>query len=835
MKKNIDLKTIKKIQKILIVFILGLLVLLFVKNKLTKSIYVYNGKKLDLYSEQIVRDMSADQGISELEDGGLPEEHSMWDLFTFPMSFIASAIGLVARGLVYLIVLGIMSIIDVTLGQVGGKVQRLTIESVLLNKIPLLNPEFWIMPAKNIEGFYTTTASLIRGITITALVLQVFVLIVIAIKAMIRTLSLRKYVTQKQLQTDIDKVVLDWLMGIIILFGIVFYAALLIGVNNTFVNILGESIKIDGKDISSKLEGDIFSFNLMQGTVSLLLYIVLRIQAVTLFVMYLKRFIKLMFLIIISPLIATTYAIDRINDGKSQALATWNKMFVQTVFMQTIHIVVYISTVSILIHPGNDTFSLAGLVLSILGVNFLFTADKIIYNMFRMDQKETGSLVGASKLASKMVWASTAKKAISGGIKFGRTKMDLIRDTTEEIAEDVKDENKKAKEEKEKEKEKQKAKANNEKNVNTNTEEVDVKDKDQEKEENKEEALEEIKNQKLNIVDRASLNMTKMGINIKTKLYDKFGMNAPKELYEAQLKNKEKNLKLKQIHKKKQKQIKKATRKERTIRKATSIIAGTGTFMVKLGTQELDAPSVFSSIETGRNVAGGIKDAKKDKKTQAKSKEKSGARTNKEQENYEKTVESYQRVGETKLKKEDKDTNKHQLKKDEAVKNMLVSTKMKQELSGKNFDANTKEGKENLEQYNKAFETVNASQTSEYLNKNVKENKEKLEKYLKDKQGKTDQEIQMVLGQIEELVKQGVSLKTNTESPEVKNYMSSLVDMRYFVDREQYESISENFNGSFTNDILEDYLNNTEKYDEQEKQSEKEYDEESFDIDYYNI
>lgn len=842
----------KKVKKILIVFILTLLVLLFVKTHFAKSTCVYNANKLDLYSEEIVRDMSADQAVTNLNDGRLPEEHSMWDLFITPISFISSAIGFLFRSIIYLVISGIMLIIDKLLGEIGGQVQKLTIESILFNKVPLLNPAFWLMPAKNAEGLYTSAAGIIKGVTVIAVALQLLVLVVIAIKGIIRTVSLKKYVTKKQLQTDIDKILMDWFMGIIILFGVVFYAAIMIGINNTFVNILSETFKIDGKDITTNLEEDIFAFNQMMGTVSLMLYAVLRIQAITLFILYLKRFVKLMFLIIISPLIATTYAVDRINDGKSQALSAWNKMFIQTVFMQTIHIVIYVSTVSMLINPGNDTFSLAGLVLSAIGVNFLFTAEKIIYKMFGMDEKETGTLLGSSKLAQQIVWADTTKKLIGSGIKVGKARLEVLKEMGKgnvkvEVSIGPKDE----KEDKDKNKKK---KGNDEDSENVNKEapvinhdvnvkheiektdvQVEVNEETKtEPEEEKKEQSEETPN--LNLINRANLKMTKLGTDFKTKMYDTFGMNAPKELYEKQIKDKEKNLRLKEIHKKKKKQIKKSTRKRRVVKKATTILAGTGTFMVKMGTQELNMPAVFSSIESGRNVSKGIESAKKDKKPLAKNKKKSGAKTDEEQKDYEDTIQKHQRIGENKLKQSDKNSNKHQLKKEEAIKNMLVSTKMKQQLSGKNFDTKTKEGKENLEEYNKAFETINPSQTSKVLNKNVDETREKLAKYLKEKEGKTNQEIQLVLNQIQELVKQGVPLKTESESSEVKNYISSLVDMRYFVDKEQYESITEDFDGSFTNDIVEEYLDNIEKYKESEEKSKTEYDKESFDIDrYYDI
>ena len=60
-------------------------------------------------------------------------------------------------------------------------------------------------------------------------------------------------------------------------------------------------------------------------------------QTLGLVISYINRMIKIAFLIIISPLISITYSIDKIGDGKSQALDTWLKEFVYTVLMYNLY------------------------------------------------------------------------------------------------------------------------------------------------------------------------------------------------------------------------------------------------------------------------------------------------------------------------------------------------------------------------------------------------------------------------------------------------------------------------------------------------------------------
>lgn len=59
------------------------------------------------------------------------------------------------------------------------------------------------------------------------------------------------------------------------------------------------------------------------------------------FLMYFRRMLSIGFLLVISPLITITYAIDAVKDGKSQVYQTWFKEMVFNVFIQEIHAVTY--------------------------------------------------------------------------------------------------------------------------------------------------------------------------------------------------------------------------------------------------------------------------------------------------------------------------------------------------------------------------------------------------------------------------------------------------------------------------------------------------------------
>ena len=59
-----------------------------------------------------------------------------------------------------------------------------------------------------------------------------------------------------------------------------------------------------------------------------LIYVVLVIYTVIFVFTYVKRVVYMAFLTIIAPLVALTYPIDKMNDGKAQAFDAWFKEYI---------------------------------------------------------------------------------------------------------------------------------------------------------------------------------------------------------------------------------------------------------------------------------------------------------------------------------------------------------------------------------------------------------------------------------------------------------------------------------------------------------------------------
>lgn len=795
-----------------------------IENKKSENTVVINANKNEFLIENIVTEVDSNEAVPNVTEDGVGNiPPSLSGGVAKGASFLVSAIVWIIRVIILLVIDITVNVIGLLLTYSGGDTQILTIESVLFNKIPLLNPAIWEIPGLKFENFYESISGLINIVIVLAIGIQLFSLLIAAIKGIMRTVSLKTYVTKNQLDTDISKIITDWIMGVLILFGVVFYAGLVIGINNKIVDILHQSIKFnDGKDLTEALYKDIFSLNVMKGTISFLMFVMIKIQAIALFFKYMQRFIKLMFLLVISPLIASSYAIDRIRDGKSQLLSSWNKMFVQTVLMQIIHVVIYVTTISVLINPGNDTFSLAGLLISILGVNFIWTAEQIIYDLFKMDKGETGSLLGSTKLASTLIWSGATKKAISVGIGAGKKGSSLIAKTAPGKAAKSKVDGIRA-------------------NINEKT--LSVRDKITNSKVGK--AVSSVNTKAKNIkksiennIDELKMIPTETSIKIKEKAYNIAGLKAPTKRYDEERKTKKRNIKLKRQEKTKAKIEKKKTRKKRRIKKATTFAASAGVFAVTLSTREIELSDLLQSRLKGGIIAGAIEENIKDKETKPrkidkKLKKKSDIKKHKK---YENMYNEYKRYGENVLTEGQKNSFAERRKKDEAFSNYNKTIKMKEALSGSTFDVNTPQGKRNLERYDKIFSTLSPGETAEMLEKNTKKYRDKVSTFLETKKGKDKKEIETVLKQIESLVKAGITIKSDPKNKEMNNYVQALINQRYFIDREQYEMGMENLKGDYKKDVIDRYISQKTEDKDLKNTSDTEYLTDNFDIDkYYTI
>ena len=106
---------------------------------------------------------------------------------------------------------------------------------------------------------------------------------------------------------------------------------------------------------------------------------------------YIKRIIYLAFLTMIAPVVALTYPIDKVRDGKAQAFEMWFKEYIGNLVIQPVHLILY----TVLIGAAFDLSS-KNVLYTLVAIGFMLPAEKFIKKMFGLDRAQTpGTLGGA--------------------------------------------------------------------------------------------------------------------------------------------------------------------------------------------------------------------------------------------------------------------------------------------------------------------------------------------------------------------------------------------------------------------------------------------------------
>ena len=237
-------------------------------------------------------------------------------------------------------------------------------------------------------------------------------------------------------KADYKRLFVDWVIGITILLLFPYVIKGMIEVNNAFVKTIeankgdfetkkGEiatgtyykefvEIYIDyeidwskGTDYMSKM-GDL-AMKTKKIALSVA-FLIMTWQLMALIFFYYKRLFMVAFLIIIFPLVALSYAVDKVADGKSQAFNTWAKELMLNIFVQSFHAIVYVFTCCTVYSAAGETDNGFDYILIIIGVTFLNKGEDIIRRIF-------GQVSGAGTMSSlkDSTAATLAKVKIAQG------------------------------------------------------------------------------------------------------------------------------------------------------------------------------------------------------------------------------------------------------------------------------------------------------------------------------------------------------------------------------------------------------------------------------------
>ena len=113
---------------------------------------------------------------------------------------------------------------------------------------------------------------------------------------------------------------------------------------------------------------------------------------------YLRRLVYMAFLTIIAPMVAMTYPIDKINDGKAQAFDMWLKEYIFNLLLQPVHLLLY----TILISSACELAE-TNIIYTLVAIGFMMPAEKLLRRFFGFEKAQTPGVLGGAAGAALMM------------------------------------------------------------------------------------------------------------------------------------------------------------------------------------------------------------------------------------------------------------------------------------------------------------------------------------------------------------------------------------------------------------------------------------------------
>ncbi len=272
-----------------------------------------------------------------------------------------------------------------------------------------------------IRKMVATWYTIIRFLAMAAMLV---VLIAIGIKMAISTIASDKAVYKRML--------VDWVVGVIILFAIHYFMIFCIHMNGVVVKTIEESAQsinkvqmqqlsnsdteISNAELEIKVYEEVrtraYDARLINGLTGMVMYMTLVFFAFKYTLIYLKRYLTILVLTLMGPGVGVAYALQKALSGKSSALKTWMTEYIMNVIIQIVHALIYaifISQAMVL-----SLQSVAGMIIALILMNYTSKADALFKKIFKFGGGD--SLVGhtAGAMNSTVQGLQSAKGLVTG-------------------------------------------------------------------------------------------------------------------------------------------------------------------------------------------------------------------------------------------------------------------------------------------------------------------------------------------------------------------------------------------------------------------------------------
>ncbi len=345
---------------------------------------------------------------------------------------------------------------------------QLTIEKIIFNKIPILNVNVFDRSLDDDTTITTSDGQEYNVISIirqsVANIYQIFrniaiigllvVLIYIAIRMGISSIG--------EQRAKYQKLFMNWLVSFIILFFIHYFILGVILVNQFVVSKIADQMEeeevvtelrlvdvIDPEtgepmvdeetkqrvqelrevEVTITKESSLYESVLekaydmkaTQGIAGTIMYMFLVYYMIKFLFIYFKRYFTVNILIVLAPLMAISYGIDKIKDNKSQTLGTWTGELTLNVLMQSMHALLYLIFMGMAFDLAFQE-SLIGIIIAFIFLNFMTKAEKLLFKFFRKGRggaKSYPTIKPSADSTDEMIGAYYGVRSVARSVRKG--------------------------------------------------------------------------------------------------------------------------------------------------------------------------------------------------------------------------------------------------------------------------------------------------------------------------------------------------------------------------------------------------------------------------------
>lgn len=287
-------------------------------------------------------------------------------------------------------------LIDLILALFSGSGGNITLGDIIFNNVEITKIDFFNFNSSSeaVNSIRKSVATWYYAFRNIASIILIVILLYTGIRMAMSTVSKDK--------AKYNEMLVNWIISIALLYVLHFLIQVIILINNQLVGIFAKSYSsVDLSDpMNLMFNNALKSTGFTEEMGASLCYVLLLGMTFVFLLSYIKRMVTIAFLIVISPLVTITYSVDKMRDGKSQALNIWFKEITYNILIQPFHCITYLFLTETGMTILQNEKSISAIIISTMMVYFMYESEKIIKHIFHFKSNTMSDTVKHSTLVA---------------------------------------------------------------------------------------------------------------------------------------------------------------------------------------------------------------------------------------------------------------------------------------------------------------------------------------------------------------------------------------------------------------------------------------------------